>query len=176
MDVKQRMGEPVAVAVAAAVAHRGWVRRHPLLVFGLAPLPAVLLAVACYVLAFAGLGYAVSEAAGTLPEGIARPAADAVFSGIAFVPFLAVSGGLGWLAVRSGAGLWWAGAALAQVVLLAGLVRVQSTWSALPGQSTLVLGVGLPLTGWRPAAQMLLPLALGWLTLRRRRPQPCAVA
>ena len=177
MEVERRMGDPAAVA--AAVEHRGWVRRHPVLVFGLAPVPAVLLAAACYILALGGLGYAVDlalgglgyalgEASSTLPEGVARSAADALFYGVAFVPFLGVALTIGWLAVRSGAGGWWVVAALAQVVLLAGLVRVQSTWSDLPGQSTVMLGVGFPLTGWRQAAQMLLPLALGWLVLRRR--------
>jgi hypothetical protein len=176
MDVEQRMGAPAAVA--AAVEHRGWVRRHPVLVFGLAPVPAVLLAVVSYVLVFAGLGYALLAAAGfddsAPPNGIARIVGDALWYGIAFVPFLAVTAVFGWLAVRSGAGRW-AVVALAQVVILAGVVTVHTTWGDLPEQSTLMVGVGLPLTGWRQAAQMLLPLALGWYALRRR-PHPVVVA
>jgi hypothetical protein len=176
MNVEERMGDPVAVA--AAVEHRGWVRRHPALVFGLAPVPALLLTVACYVCVFAGLGYALLAAAGfddsAPPDGTVRIAGDALWYGVAFVPFLAVTAVYGWLAARSGARRW-AVVALAQVVILAGVVTVRTTWSDIPEQSTLMVGVGLPLTGWRQAAQMLLPLALGWYALRRR-PQPVAVA
>ena len=174
MEVEQRMGNPADVA--AAVEHRGWVRRHPVLVFGLAPVPALLLAMAGYAVVLSGLGYALLAAAGfgdsAPPDGIARAAADALWYGIAFVPFLAVTAVFGWLAARSGAGRW-AVVALAQVVILAGVVTVRTTWGDLPEQSTLMVGVGLPLTGWRQAAQMLLPLALGWHALRRR---PVAVA
>jgi hypothetical protein len=171
MSVEQRMGEPAALA--AAVEHRTWVRRHPGLVFGLAPVPALILAAACYVLVLAGLGYAFGEAP---PEGVVRSTAEALLCGIAFVPFLGVALGLGWLAVRSGAGGRWASVALAQVAILAGVLTVNSTWSDLPGQSTLAVGLGFPLTGWRQAAQMLLPLALGALILWGRRLRPCPVA
>lgn len=174
MEVEQRMGSPAAVA--AAVEHRGWVRRHPVLVFGLAPVPVLLLTVASYVFIFASLGYALLSAAGfddsAPPDGTVRIAGDALWYGIAFVPFLAVTAAFGWLAVRSGTGRW-AVVALAQVVILAGVVTVRTTWSDLPEQSKLMVGVGLPMTGWRQAAQMLLPLALGWHALRRR---PVAVA
>ena len=174
MDVERRMGDPADVA--AAVGHRGWARRHPILVFGLAPVPAVLLAAACYMLALAGLGYAIGEADGAPPEGVMRSGADALLYGVAFVPFVGVAAALGWLAVRSGAGGRWAVAALAQVVILAGLVSVQNTRSDLPGQSRFMIGVGVPLTGWRQVVQMLPPLALGWLAIRRQGLQPSALA
>jgi hypothetical protein len=170
-EVEQRMGDPTDVA--AAVERRGWVRRHPMLVFGLAPVPALLLAAVCYMLVLAGLGCAFGEAEGAPPEGIVRFTAEALLYGIAFVPFLAVAAGFGRLAVRSRAGGWWAVAALGQVVTLAAVVTVRSTWSDLPEQSQLIVGVGLPLSGWRQAAQMLLPLAPGWFVLRR--PQPSAL-
>jgi hypothetical protein len=83
------------------------------------------------------------------------------------VPFLALTAAFGWLAGRSGAGRW-AVVAVAQVAILAGVVTVRATWGDLPEQSTLAVGVGLPLAGWRQAAQLLLPLALGWYALRRR--------
>jgi hypothetical protein len=169
MEVERRMGNPADVAAAAG--HRGWVRRHPALVFGLAPVPALLLAVACYVFVFAGLGYALLSAAGfndsAPPDGIVRTAGDALWYGVAFVPFLAVTAVYGWLASRSGTGRW-AVVALAQVVILAGVVTVRTTWGDRPEQSMLMVGVGLPLTGWRQAAQMVLPLGLGWYALRRR--------
>lgn len=181
-DWEQRMGSPGELAAAAAAAHRrsGWVRRHPLVVFGLAPVPAMLLAVTCYVFVFPVLGYAIGAAVGAdgevPPAGFARSAADVFFYGVAFVPFLGVAAALGWLAVRSGSPRWWAAAAVAQVAAVAGLLRVQSTWGDLPEQTQLLLAIGTPLAGWRQAAQMLLPLALGWLVLRRRRAQPCALA
>ena len=170
-ELERRMGAPAAVA--AAVERGGWVRRHPLLVFGLAPVPALLLAAVCYMLVLAGLGYAFGEE-GAPPEGIVRFTAEALLYGIAFVPFLAVAAGFGWLAVRSRASGWWAVVALGQAVTLAAVMTVRSTWSDLPGQSQLIVGVGLPFTGWRQAAQMLLPLALGWYALRRS--QPAALA
>lgn len=170
-ELERRMGDPADVA--AAVERRGWVRRHPLLVFGLAPVPALLLAAVCYVLVLGVLGYAFGEE-GAPPEGVVRSTAEALLNGIAFVPFLAVAAGFGRLAVRSRAGRWWAAVALGQVVALAAVVTVRSTWSDLPEQSQLIVGVGLPLTGWRQAAQMLLPLALGWFALRR--PQPSVLA
>jgi hypothetical protein len=180
VQIEQQMGDPGELAAAAAAGHRGWVRRHPMLVFVLAPIPAVLLAVTCYMLAVVGLGYAVGEAVGEAdeapPEGIVRSAADALFYGIAFIPFVGVAVALGRLAIRSGAAGWWAVVALCQVTVFAGLVRVQSTWSDLPGESQLMLGVGFPFTGWRQVAQMLLPLALGWFVLRARSPRPSAVA
>ena len=37
-------------------------------------------------------------------------------------------------------------------------------------------GLGFPAAGWRQAAQVLLPLALGLFALRGRRPQRCAAA
>jgi hypothetical protein len=168
------MGDPAAVAAAASSG--GWVRRHPLVVFGLAPVPALLVAVAVYTVAVAGLAYALGPADGAPPTGVARAAALAVLYGVAFVPFLGVAAGLGWLAVRSGAAGWWAAVGLAQVVLAAGLLTVQATWGDLPGQSTIAVGLGFPLTGVRQAAQMLLPLALGWYALRRPPRPVVAVA
>lgn len=172
--VERRMGIPADVA--AAVKYRGWVRRHPLLVFGLAPVPAVIVAVACYVLVLAGLGYIFAEAAAVPPVGLARTAAEALLYGIAVVPFLVVAVAIGQLTVRSGTTARWATLALAQVVILAGVVTVRSTWGDLPGQSQLMLGLAFPVAGWRQAAQMLLPLALGWYVLRSRGPRPVAVA
>lgn len=179
-EMELRMGDPKQLALAATKEHwrAGWIGRHPLLVFGLGPVPAIILAVTGYMLAFTALGYAIAaivEDENAAPEGIARFIADALFYGIAFVPFLVVTVVVGWLAVRSRVAGWWAVAAMAQVAILAGLLRVQSIWSDVPEQSQLILGVGVPLMGWRQAAQMLLPLALGWFALRRRRPQPSAL-
>ena len=80
------------------------------------------------------------------------------------------------LAIRSGARGWWAAVSLAQVVVLAGLVTVNVTWSDLPGRSQFMLGIGFPFAGWRQALQMLLPLALGWFAMRWRQSQATAVA
>jgi hypothetical protein len=173
-NVEWRMGDPAAVA--SAVGAGGWVRRHPLVVFGLAPVPALLVAAAAYTLVVAGLGYAVGLTDGAPAPGVARTAAFALLYGVAFVPFLAVAGGIGWLAVRSGTAGWWAAVGLAQVVLVAGLLTIQATWSDLPGQSTIAVGLGFPLVGVRQAAQMLLPLSLGWYAIRKMRRPVVAMA
>ena len=173
-DVAWRMGDPAAVAAAAGSG--GWVRRHPLLVFGLAPVPALLVAAAGYTLALAGLGYAFGVTDGGPPTGVARSAVAALTYGVAFVPFLAVAAGLGWLAVRSGSAGRWAAVGLAQVVVVGGLLTVQTTWSELPGQSAVAVGFGFPIVGVRQAAQMLLPLAVGWIVIRRLRRPAVAMA
>jgi hypothetical protein len=181
-EVGQRMGEPGELAAAAAAEYRKavWVRRHPLLVFGLAPAPAVLLGITVYMLAIAAVGYAM-DSAGVSDEslsrdGLVRAVAAFVWYGVGFVPFLAATAAFGWLAARSGVRGRWLAAAVVQVALFGGMAVVQLNWSDLPGESQLLLGFGFPLVGWRQAAQLLLPLTLGWLSLRAAGRRAAAAA
>jgi PadR family transcriptional regulator PadR len=179
-DLEQRMGEPCELAAVAAAEYRRaeWVRRHPLVVFGLAPVPAALVAGAGYLAALVAAGYGLDAACGGLDvppprEDVIRSACDALWFGVAFVPFLGVAAAFGRLAVRSGAAGRWTMLALVQVALLAGLLTVQTVWSELPEHSQLVVGFGIPLGGWRQAAQLVLPLGLGlaaYYAGRGRRP------
>jgi hypothetical protein len=43
------------------------------------------------------------------------------------------------------------------------------TWSDLPEQSQLIVGLRIPLSWWRQAAQLVLPLVAGWLVVRGAR-------
>jgi hypothetical protein len=173
--IAERMGDPGELAAAASAPYRGtrWVRRHPLLVFGLAPLPAILLGVALYTLALVAVGYG-AIAVGYDEDSFSRTAATALVYGMGFIPFPAVAVILGRLVVRCGVSRWWAVAALAQVTLLAGFATVQLTWSDLPGQSQLMVGFRAPLSGWRQAAQLVLPLVAGWLVIRAAGRRPVA--
>lgn len=165
------MGDPSELAaIAAEKCNRvGWVQRHALLVFGLAPLPASIAIAALYILLVGGVAYAAAEA-GFNVDSIPREAATTFTYGIGFVPFLAAAVMFGLLA-RAHVSRWWLVVALTQVAILGGLLTVQLNWSQLQGQSQLLLGVGLPFGGWRQAAQLLLPLMIGWFVVRTvRRP------
>ena len=58
-EVVQWMGDPVELAAAVVAESRqvSWVRRHSLLVFGLAPVPTISMGVALYVSLLVALGY-----------------------------------------------------------------------------------------------------------------------
>ena len=175
-DLGQQMGPPEDIASVAAMEYRrsSWVRRHPRLVFGLAPLPTAILGLAVYMLVAVGIAAGLTAAGYGEPESlIARHRLESVAAvywySLAFVPFVSVAGVFGWLAMRSQVAGRWVIVALLQVALLGGMATTQVRWSDIPGQSQLLLGVGIPLTGWRQAAQLILPLAVGWLTLRASR-------
>jgi hypothetical protein len=183
-QVMERMGEPGELAATAVAEYRraGWVRRHPVLVFGFAPVPAALVAMVGYVLVAGGIGYVVT-AAGYGDEGpnaLSRDTLNRIASGFAvtlgFVPFLVAAVWFGWLAVRSRVSGWWLAAAIAQVAILGGAATTQLIPSDLAGQSQLVVGLGIPLSGWRQAAQLLIPVAIGWIALRAANRRAAAIA
>jgi hypothetical protein len=170
-EIDGRMGGPKGLAAAAADHRRaaGWARRHPLLAFGLAPVPAAALAAALYGLGVLALWMAAGAAG---YEGASFPAAAALVSGLGFVPFLLTAAVLGRLAARSGVGRHWELASVCQVALLAGAAMARLSWPGGEGEPMLVLGVGVPLAaGWTAVAQLVLTLAAGWLAARvaRRR-------
>ncbi|MDB5311731.1 MAG: hypothetical protein JWO38_5933 [Gemmataceae bacterium] len=169
-EVTQRMGVPDVLAATAVAEYRRavWVRRHPFLVFGVAPVPAVILGLAVYLLAFAGVGYALDTAGFEDPiheSGFEQVAATLWYS-IGFVPFLALAAGYGWLAVRSQVAWGWLAASVVQVAVLAWLARTEIRLSDVPGQSQVLLGIGFPGANLRQLAQLLPPLVVGWLALR----------
>lgn len=174
VEMESRMGSPEELAAGAAADYRraAWVRRHPLLVFGVAPVPVVLLGMMVYLLSFAAIGYvvdAVTHDRGgleSIPRNIIVPVATGFTYSIRFVPFLALAVVFGYLATRYRVRGWWLFAAVVQVAILAGAATAQLDRSDLPGQSQLSVGLGTPLTGWLQAIQLLLPLAIGCLFLR----------
>jgi hypothetical protein len=178
------LGQPEEVAASAAEEYRraGWVRRHPLLVFGLAPLPAAVVGVALYLLLAMGVAWVGCMVFGE-PEReahtvVGRLVVAYVFTA-GFVPFAACAVLFGRLAIRHGAGRWWLGLAVAQVALLAWAVVSRLTLSDVPGKSTLTLGLRVPpwngLDSWaalfstagaQPLMQFVLPLLVGMIYLR----------
>lgn len=160
LEVEARMGAPAEVAAAAGRARAGWVRRHPLVVFGLGPVPAAVACVALYAAGLVALGVA-ARAAGLAADSTARAAAGVLVAGAAFVPFALAALAFARLGVRAGVGRGWALAALAQIALVAGFATVSLTWSDLPGRSQLAVGLRAPAVEGRQWAQLAVPLVLG---------------
>jgi hypothetical protein len=171
-DVSRVMGTPEGLADATAGAHRPatWVRRHPLIVFGLAPVPIAVLGTAVYMLAAWAVGSAVAAGYNCeieeIPRGVLVPMATVFSYSIGFVPFLALAAAFGWLGVRCRARAWWLAAAVVQVALLASSATTELHPSDLPGASQLIIALNLPLMGWRQAAQLLIPALIGGVYLR----------
>jgi hypothetical protein len=174
IEIERQMGSPEELAAAAAAAYRdtAWVRRHSLLVFGLAPLPSALLGVVVYFLSAAAVGYAVAAirygggGIAALPRHILIPVATGFTYSVRFLPFLTLAAAFGFLAIRYRVRGGWLAAAIVQVALLAGAITAHLYPSDLAGQSQLGVGLELPFAGWLQTAQLLVPLLVGILFLR----------
>jgi len=171
--VERKMGYPEDVATLAIGEYRraAWIRRHPLLAFGLAPIPITILGVVLYILLAGAVAYVVAEIGfgggfSSLPRDRLESAASAFIDTVGFVPFLGAVVVFGWVAIRNRLSAWWLAVAVAQVALLAGAATAQLKYSNLPGQSQLTLGVGFPWSDWQQVVQLLLPLAIGAVFLR----------
>lgn len=167
-----QMGSPEDLASGAAAEYRSaWVRRHPLLVFAVAPAPLAILGVVAYMLSAAAAAYAVAavgyhgEGFQAIPRSVLEPLASGFACSIRFVPFLLVVAAFGWLGLRYRVGRWWLAAALIQIALLGGAATAQLSVSELPGESQLSVGLSSPV-GWLQGVQLLLPLMVGWWFLR----------
>ncbi|QEL20448.1 hypothetical protein [Limnoglobus roseus] len=191
-----RVGEPTVLAARAAEDYRRarWSSRHPLLAFGLLPLPATVLAFAATVLAF---GVAANVGA-WLTVGdtdlLPRPAMVALAYGLAwgvrFVPFVLLAVLFTRLYVRGRVSRWWFAAAGAQVLTVAGSLVSAIQFRDDPGQSTWTLGVAwlpvplhdgwalpfLSLVGWAQVAQVAVPLGVGALMVRAARRRQAVLA
>jgi|SRR5579884_1265821 len=175
------LGQPEAVAEQAATAYRkeNWIRRHPLWVFGITPLPAALLGLTLYLLLAFGAAWLLERCFGELPvsgdhERLGRILLTAYAYTIGLVPFVACAVFFGWLAVRSKVSRWWLVVAVAQVGIVAWMVVTSVKFSDVPGQSQLLIGLRLPpwnnLNSWASLLspgllQLALPLAVGMIYL-----------
>ena len=178
-ELSLRLGVPAELAKRAADEHRraSWVRRHPRLVFLLAPIPAALVCMLLHLLAGAAV-FGLFESSFNDPASRGdwqRPVS--LFAGsVRFVPFLIAATFFSLLAVRRAVRPWCVVAAIAQIALLAGFATANSTWSDEPGGSQFGLGLSFPFSGWMQAAQLLLPLGIGglalWAVARARRIEP----
>jgi hypothetical protein len=163
------MGSPEELAAGAVADYRrtAWVRRHPFLVFGIAPIPLAFLGVVLYLLAFAAIGYAVEVATQSkggleaLPRNIILPVATGFTYSIRFVPFLFLAIAFSMLAIRNRMSWWWLASSVLQVAILGGAATSQMHQSDVPGKSTLMVGIGVPFADWLQAIQVLVPLAIG---------------
>jgi hypothetical protein len=168
------LGRPEEVAAGAAEEYRraGWVRRHALLVFGLAPLPAALVGLVLYLLVAMGVAWVWGQVGD--PEGPGtRALLGRLITGyaytIGFVPFLLCAALFGRMAVKHRAGGWWLALAVAQVAFVGWTVAAGVTLSDVPGKSSLMLGLRFPPWGEvsvLSSLQLALPLAVGMIYLR----------
>lgn len=187
-DVSSRLGEPAAVADAAVYAfrRRTFLGRHPLaalLVFGLTPLPSLLLLL---VLAF-GCMYGFFSACEWLGLNLNvkrfDPAASIVLPYVFSLTMVAIPAALASLFYckliqRLGLSKRWLILACVVLAFLAILPIWSVSLSDQPGKSALQCGIGFPanfihtyfasLQQW---LQFLTPLLVGLHFLRRSRPQ-----
>jgi hypothetical protein len=177
------LGSPEALAERAATEYRkeSWIRRHPLCVFGFTPLPAALLGLALYVLLTFGISWLLDLCFGELSvsgffhERLGRSIVTAYTYTVGLVPFAACAALFGWLTVRSKVNRRWLVVAVAQVGIVAWMVVASATFSDVPGQSQIMIGLRLPpwnnLNRWASLLspgllQLALPIAVGMIYLR----------
>ena len=194
--LESRLGEPGALANQAAEEFRRgrWASRHPLLTFGLLPLPALVLAFVATVLltwlAAVGLAWLLAGDMDELPRPAQVTFAYTTAWGVRFVPFAVAAGLFTRLYLRSRVSRWWFAAAALQVLLVAGTFHSALNISDEPGESVWMIGLAwmpaprgegwnwplLNLGGWTQAAQVVVPLAVGALLLRAGQRRRGAVA
>mgnify|MGYP001032843337 CR=1 FL=1 len=193
-QIEVRLGRPAELAAHAAEEYRRarWASRHPLLVFGLLPLPATVLVFVATMLVLwlpaAGLCLAFGG-----EDQVPRPAAAAFVYGasgsLQFAPFALVAVLFTRVYLRGRVSRWWFAVAAAQVLLVAGSFMSsfhysdESTWTVGFAWFPVPLEDGwampaLNLIGWVQVVQVLVPVAVGVLMVRaaRRRQAVLTVA
>ncbi len=187
-----RLGDPGEVAAVAVTEYRraGWVRRHPLLTFGLAPLPAVVLGLIGYTLAFVLVGLAIELILDEIPRAVAMVFGVTLMYSLPYMPFVLIGAWLGRLAGRHAVGRAWFWVAVAQVALFAGSLVSGLVLNDASGKSFGYLGFsnfGLdPVPGrmygtvflppsWAQLPQLLAPALAAWLVARRAGRRAVAV-
>lgn len=196
-DLERQMGPADELAAGAAAQYRqsSWVRRHPLLVFGMAPVPLTIGFLALYLVLSGVAGYALfalrygPDAYESVPRDVLERVTLLHSHTVGFVPFLALVVVFGRLAVKYRVSGWWLTAAAVQVAILGGVVASQVILSDVPGNSQFMVGFTLPpwvLSNgavnalspppWRQLAQLVLPLIVGWVFLRAARRQQAVAA
>lgn len=193
--MEARLGRPDEVAATAADQYRRatWTRRHPLLVFGLLPVPLFVLTVVVLGVvmpfAFAGIGWlTVPDLGSPTARGLVVTSAYAVAWALKFVPFAFMTWFFTRRFVRSGVHWGWYAAALTQVLFLAGTFFSTIRYSDVPGDSSLALGFSWmpsptadggttawsPL-GWSQPFQLLVPAGLAWVLVKLARRREAAL-
>ncbi len=169
--LEKRLGKPEEVA-AAAVVHAPrdkFARRHPIVTFLLLPVPVLILLWTTYTLGLAGVlqlfrDYQDADWAVSL-VGI-------LIHGLAYVPAVALTLLIAWIAVRSRIRIAWWLAASTIVALVSWLMMVSFSMPTTPGTGQLQVGMGFPpdIACWPQfAVPLLVALAFVGYTLRQRR-------
>jgi hypothetical protein len=171
--LNERMGTPAALAALAAQAaeeyrRSRWTSRHPLVVFGLLPLPATLLAFVLNGLLLVLLelvAYVIGSALAVDFENLPRASLVAIVYACAwsfrFLPFVLLAFLFTRLYLRARVNRWWYVVAATQILFVAGTVISAIRYSEEPGQSAWLIGftwATVPPGEWYPP----LPYLFGW--------------
>ena len=187
--METRLGQPAEVAERAAAEYRkaSWTRRHPLIVFGLLPLPLFLFTLIVMMLFMFSLeagGRLISSTFGDVEVDLPRWAVVGMAFGFAygmkFLPFVWMMRFFTRRWLRSGVNRIWYGVAALQTLFLAGTFVSTIQYSETPGQSMFfmdfvwfqgTLSLGLVdavrmFVGWSQLFQIAVPVLLAWVMIR----------
>lgn len=194
--LNKRLGEPIELATQAAEQSRRatWVGRHPLVVFALLPTPVALLTLLVLeiLLGFAvqGIAAMANGAFNNVSQSIVVTTLYVFAWAMRYVPFILLTALFSRLYRRNHVNRWWLGLAAVQVLVLAGSIISEMQYCEEFGQSVWVLmlacepqptsdGWRLPFMaflGWSQLAQVLVPIAVGGLIMRKARRQDVVLA
>ncbi|MGL6077012.1 MAG: hypothetical protein ACRC8S_22885 [Fimbriiglobus sp.] len=194
--MEARLGKPDEVATVAADQYRRatWTHRHPLLMFGLLPVPLFVLLLVALAVGLEVLVSCTCWLLGIEREEIPRWAtvstAYAFCWTLKFVPFAIMT----WLFtrrfVRSAVHWGWYAMALGQVLFLAVTLTSTIQYSDTPGESSMIFQfawlplptadgwrfLGWVLFGWSHLFQLLVPAAMAWALVKLAKRREMAIA
>jgi hypothetical protein len=174
-EQERRIGEAGQLALLAASAYRrGLLERRPLLAFAafvLLPLPVLALPWLGVLCACAGVLELLEKVGGKDPTALNATTIHSILAGVVILSCPLAAAGFAWLARRTRSSRRWALASCLVIMAAAGLTFSEVRLSGIPGQSSLLLGVGLGhYNSWR-ILQLCLALPLCLLGLR----WPCGI-
>jgi len=148
-SIEARLGSPSQIASAArqVASSLAFSKRHPLVTFVVLPIP---------MLAVLWVGYAAAIVGilSLFKPDAASPWAGSVVGvlvhGLAYVPAVALTLALGWIAARRHCRIsWWLGS-VALIAAVAGLLSVAFHMPTTPGTGQFAVGLGIPpaLANW----------------------------
>lgn len=169
--------ERLAPAAFEESAGGGFAARHPLLLFGLMPLPVTL----C-LFVMLGFGFWLAgECLGFKGEAVSRSVHVALAYSFVWlcriIPFATAAALFTRAYVSSKVSHWWFVAAAAQVLLVAGLFDCRINYSDAPGKSSLFVGFPALSGMWPPSPHVLLmhvlqvavPIGISFVIVRTAR-------
>jgi hypothetical protein len=153
-----RLGHPREIAAAADrhESHALFARRHPIITYLLTPIPVLIVLWIAYVAGLAGI---LSGFESYKDTAWAVQLAGILIHGVAYVPAVALTLVIAWVAIRSRTKVAWWLTAAGLVAIVSGMMMVSLSIPTTPGTGRLEVGLGFPpsLSHW---PQFLIPLAL----------------